>query len=235
MFPSVSSRIPPRLQGDIGEYSAIGWLIGQGAKVFLPLGHSPDVDMIADFGNRLLRVQVKTSTVCQKGRFDVMVCTRGGNRSWNGIAKYFDSARCDYLFIHVGDGRRWFILSSAVESSTYVRLGGPNMSTTRSILTCRSRISLDCGSVHWPTPGGVPERSKGTRCKRVGSAFAGSNPAPATLASRLGRCLPICAVARRKLSRRRGPFGTFGTIWQDRALHRDKECSQWKRPNPPAS
>ena len=125
MFPSVSSRIPPRLQGDIGEYSAIGWLIGQGAKVFLPLGHSPDVDMIADFGNRLLRVQVKTSTVCQKGRFDVMVCTRGGNRSWNGIAKYFDSARCDYLFIHVGDGRRWFIPSSAVESSTYVRLGGP--------------------------------------------------------------------------------------------------------------
>jgi hypothetical protein len=29
------------------------------------------------------------------------------------------------------------------------------------------------------SPGGVPERSKGTRCKRVGSAFAGSNPAPA--------------------------------------------------------
>ena len=33
-----------------------------------------------------------------------------------------------------------------------------------------------------PGPGGVPERSKGTRCKRVGSAFAGSNPAPATAA-----------------------------------------------------
>lgn len=29
-------------------------------------------------------------------------------------------------------------------------------------------------------PGGVPERSKGTGCKLVGSAFAGSNPAPAT-------------------------------------------------------
>ena len=28
-------------------------------------------------------------------------------------------------------------------------------------------------------PGGVPERSKGPRCKRGGSAFAGSNPAPA--------------------------------------------------------
>ena len=29
--------------------------------------------------------------------------------------------------------------------------------------------------------GGIPERSKGTDCKSVGSAFAGSNPAPATL------------------------------------------------------
>jgi HD domain len=28
--------------------------------------------------------------------------------------------------------------------------------------------------------GGIPERSKGTDCKSVGSAFAGSNPAPAT-------------------------------------------------------
>ena len=37
-------------------------------------------------------------------------------------------------------------------------------------------------------PGGVPERSKGTRCKRVGSAFAGSNPAPATCSVTLAPC-----------------------------------------------
>src|SRR5208282_4809200 len=36
--------------------------------------------------------------------------------------------------------------------------------------------------------GGVPERSKGTRCKRVGSAFAGSNPAPATEAQHASAC-----------------------------------------------
>ncbi len=30
-----------------------------------------------------------------------------------------------------------------------------------------------------PGPGGVPERSKGSDCKSDGSAFAGSNPAPA--------------------------------------------------------
>ncbi len=29
--------------------------------------------------------------------------------------------------------------------------------------------------------GGVPERSKGTDCKSVGSAFEGSNPSPSTI------------------------------------------------------
>ena len=35
-------------------------------------------------------------------------------------------------------------------------------------------------ALNWPPPGGIPERSKGTGCKPVGSAFAGSNPAPTT-------------------------------------------------------
>src|SRR3954454_16699189 len=34
--------------------------------------------------------------------------------------------------------------------------------------------------------GGIPERSKGTDCKSVGTAFAGSNPAPATLSETSG-------------------------------------------------
>ena len=118
-------RLSPRLQGDIGEWSAIGWLIHQGAKVFLPLGHSPDVDLIADFGDRVARVQVKTSTVCRVKRWDVALATRGGNQSWSGVAKLFRPGQCDFLFVYVGDGRRWFIPSSAVEGGSGIRLGGP--------------------------------------------------------------------------------------------------------------
>ena len=68
MFWCMNGRIPPRTQGDIGEWSAIGWLIDQGAKVFLPLGHSPDIDLVADFGDRLASVQVKTSTATRATR-----------------------------------------------------------------------------------------------------------------------------------------------------------------------
>jgi hypothetical protein len=121
----MEGRIPPRIQGDCGEFSAIGWLLTRGAAVYLPFEHSPDVDLVADLGGRLIRVQVKTTTVFRKGRFEVTIATRGGNRSWSGVVKNFCPTQCDYLFVHAGDGRRWFIPSDAVGGATGLRLGGP--------------------------------------------------------------------------------------------------------------
>ena len=176
----MANRIPPRLQGDIGELSAIGWLLEQGARVFLPLGHSPDVDLVADFGDRLVRVQVKTSTVHRNDRFEVTLATRGGNRSWNGLVKVFCSTQCDYLFVHAGDGRRWFVPAKVVEGGSGITLGGPKYAAYEiepdrplAVLAERRIARL------LDPPGGVPERSNGRGCKPRGSAFAGSNPAPA--------------------------------------------------------
>ena len=115
----------PRKQGDLGELSAIDWLITRGYPVWLPLGHSPDVDLVTRLDGRLVGVQVKTSTVFRHRRWDVTVCTRGGNRSWSGLVKRFSSERCDWLFVLVADGRRWFIPSDAVEATSGLRLGGP--------------------------------------------------------------------------------------------------------------
>ena len=47
---------------DLGELSAVEWLDSQGYKLWLPIGHSSDCDVIADDGERFLRVQVKTTT-----------------------------------------------------------------------------------------------------------------------------------------------------------------------------
>jgi hypothetical protein len=106
MFRCVATRIPRRLQGDIGELSAMIRLAWHGAKVFVPVGHSPDVDVVADFGDRLVRVQVKTSTMLRHGRWEVTLATRSGNQSWSGIVKRVAAAQVDFLFVHVGDGRR---------------------------------------------------------------------------------------------------------------------------------
>jgi hypothetical protein len=115
----------PREQGDLGELSALEWLVSVGAKVAVPLGHSPDWDLIAELEGKLLHVQVKTSRVFRNRRWEVTLCTRGGNRSWNGLVKLLDASRCDYLFVHVADGRRWFIPTSALGGGSGIRLAGP--------------------------------------------------------------------------------------------------------------
>lgn len=115
----------PRLQGDIGEAAAIAWLTRAGFGVWIPLGHSPDADLIAQRDDRLFRVPVKTSTVLRNGRYEISLATKGGNRSWSGRVKANDPSRYDYLFVLVADGRQWFIPATAIDARTMVLLGGP--------------------------------------------------------------------------------------------------------------
>jgi PD-(D/E)XK endonuclease len=124
-----SRLINRRRQGDLGEASAIEWLTRQGATVFLPVGHSPDHDLLAAIEDNLLRVQVKTTTQRKKGaqsadRWSVQLATNGGNQSWTGVTKVLDATRCDAVFVLAGDGRRWFIPSSFLEGSRTILVGG---------------------------------------------------------------------------------------------------------------
>jgi PD-(D/E)XK nuclease superfamily protein len=115
----------PKRQGDAGELSAMNWLVAAGAIVCKPLFENRDYDLVADFGDRLVRVQVKTSSYWRHGRWEVMLATRGGNRSWSGLVKTLDATRCDWLFVHAGDGRRWYIPACALGGRTRLVLGGP--------------------------------------------------------------------------------------------------------------
>ena len=124
----VEQRWTPRRQGDAGELSAINWLFSAGAFVCKPLFENPDYDLVADFGDRIVRVQVKTSTYWRANRWEVMLATRGGNQSWSGLVKVVEPSRCDSLFVHVGDGRRWYIPVFALGGGSHIVLGGPKYS-----------------------------------------------------------------------------------------------------------
>ena len=117
--------VNPRQQGDIGERAAAAWLLSKDAVVAYPFGHSPDWDLLAEIDLTLYRVQVKTSTCFLRNRWSVTLCTRGGNRSWNGLVKLLDPGRCDYLFVLVGDGRQWFIPAADLAGGSALVLGGP--------------------------------------------------------------------------------------------------------------
>ncbi|MDQ6744785.1 MAG: group I intron-associated PD-(D/E)XK endonuclease [Actinomycetota bacterium] len=120
-----AQRWTPRVQGNLGEASAVEWFAAAGALVFWPMFPHPDYDLIANFDERLVRVQVKTSTCWRNDRWEVTLATRGGNQSWSGLVKLLDASRCDALFVHVGDGRRWYLRMSDVEGRSGILLGGP--------------------------------------------------------------------------------------------------------------
>jgi hypothetical protein len=121
----VRTGFHPRRQGDLGELSAMEWLASRGAEIYVPVTHSPDADFVAELDERLARVQVKTCRVVERRRWHVQLATRGGNQSWSGVVKHFSSQRADYLFVHVADGRRWFIPATEVGGGTGILLGGP--------------------------------------------------------------------------------------------------------------
>jgi len=77
----------PRGQGERGEQLAALWFESHGVPVFVPVSHNPrDFDFIVEWGEGVQRIQVKTSTQFRNDRWDVSVCTRGGNRSWSGLS-----------------------------------------------------------------------------------------------------------------------------------------------------
>jgi hypothetical protein len=119
-----------RQQGDLGEASAIEWLTSRGAAVLIPFGHSPHFDLVGEINERLLRIQVKTSTQETETsdgylRCVVALATCGGNQSWTGITKRIDPSRFDYLFALTARGRRWLIPSAELGGRNTISLGGP--------------------------------------------------------------------------------------------------------------
>lgn len=70
-------------------------------------------------------MQVKTCRYFVNGRWQVTLCTRGGNQSWSGRVKTLDPSTYDYLFVCVADGRRWFIPARRLGGGSGLMLGGP--------------------------------------------------------------------------------------------------------------
>lgn len=167
-----AARLKPREQGDLGELSAMEWLVTQGARIYMPVFHSPDVDLIAELHNQLLRVQVKTSTYYRDRRWCVQVATCGGNQSWTGKVKHLDPSRYDLLFVLTGDGRRWSIPSHAVEGRTSIVLGGSKYSEFE-VAAGKPILQTAASRIVDPTPGERRRGRVGLDCKSSASLLSG--------------------------------------------------------------
>ena len=223
-----------RNQGDLGEVAAIAWLTSVGAVVSMPLFHSPDYDVVAEHDGALLRVQVKTSSFRERGRFAVRLATSGGNRSWTGVVRHFDTARCDYLFVLVADGRRWFIPAIAIDGGTSIRLGGPKYAEFEVDRTTSSAFAMTRPLESLPARGSAGVGEPGRAVNAVPRAERVRIPPPPCFHSRRDQGSPRDAAigvrkrptARTKISPGHqitipvGPFGAAELEAGDRFLVR---------------
>lgn len=97
-----------------------GWIIS------IPLSRHQEYDLIGDNGNLQKIKVVSTSYRAPSGVFQANLKVSGGNRSGSGKIKFFDSKKCDYLYVVcIGkDVNDYLIPANKVDSKGKINLSG---------------------------------------------------------------------------------------------------------------
>lgn len=111
----------PRIQGNAGLGIAIAYFSRIGLSVAIPLTDTQRYDLIIDDGDRLQRVQVKTTTMKQGHGYLVHLRTVGGNKSQVNV-RPFHPSDYDWLFVVCGDATAYLIPTSAITARTCLYL-----------------------------------------------------------------------------------------------------------------
>ncbi len=223
-------------QGDLGEASALEWLVSlerssgcsspSVARRTTTSSRRLNWAIVPDPGQDLA-VQDPKRNKQLGGELE----TRGGNQSWRGTVEARSSpSRCDFVFVVLVDGRRWFIPSAAISARRTITVGGV---AYRSFEVEPGRpLAEDARSPPLYTPrslGGVPKRSNGADCKRAGSAFTGSNPVPTIGARRPPARLCRPALVAQLVEHFHGKEGVSGSS-PDEGLAKDQASGRRRKP-----
>jgi hypothetical protein len=108
-------------QGDVGLGSAIAFFTSIGAMVAVPLTDSQDYDLVVDIGDKLTKVQVRTCRFKNRcGNFTFALVCKGGKDGRQ--IKQFDCADFDVFYVLTGDGTRYVISKSEINTKTALTL-----------------------------------------------------------------------------------------------------------------
>jgi PD-(D/E)XK nuclease superfamily protein len=103
----------PRKQGNAGLGIAIAYFARIGVDVAIPLTDTQRYDLVIDRGDRLERVQVKTTAMKQGHGYAVHLRTLGGNKS-QVVAREFHPSDYEWLFVVCGDATAYLIPTTAI-------------------------------------------------------------------------------------------------------------------------
>ena len=112
-------------QGNIGVSYAIAYYSSLGYTISIPLTDTQDYDLVVDNGEKLLRVQVKTTISKSKNsnNYQLNLRVTGGNRSGIGKNKLFSENHCDLVFAMTENLEFYSIPRDKITSNTSISLG----------------------------------------------------------------------------------------------------------------
>ena len=117
-FDKVDVSVRKR-QGDIGVARAVYEYTKRGFTVLLPTSDSDKYDMVVDDGEKLQKVQVKTSRhKVRTCSYEVNLATKGGNTKVNTI-RARDESDYDWLFCLIETGECWSIPVAALNDAKH--------------------------------------------------------------------------------------------------------------------
>ena len=109
-------------QGNIGMCYAMAYYAKLGWVISIPITDCQDYDLVVDNGEKLLKIQVKTTNFLDKSIYQVNLRTTSGNKT-SVKRKDFSENSSDILFILTGDKTMYSIPKENIESKTTINLG----------------------------------------------------------------------------------------------------------------
>ena len=104
-----------KLKGDLSELHVILALTNLGYQVSIPFGDRARYDLIVDAKNKLLKIQVKTGRIDDKGNIRIPLSSKG----YHGNRKLYTKEEIDLILAYV-DGIIYII--RGFEGKTEIRL-----------------------------------------------------------------------------------------------------------------
>jgi hypothetical protein len=131
---SLPTKRDTKSKGDISELVVAVALTKAGYAVSKPLGENQRYDLIADDGDRLHRVQVKTGRV-RNGVVKFSCCSTHGHRRTGNLATRPYTGQIELLAVYCPESGKVYVIPEAelTRSGIHLRLVAPRNNMTKTI------------------------------------------------------------------------------------------------------
>ncbi len=110
-------------QGELSELAFVYKAASLGFIVAKPYGDNERYDFVVDSGQRLWRVQVKSTSYLHSGSYRVLAL-----RHWRGQTVTYQPSEVDFLVAHVIPEEAWFVLPIRAIGDRLILTLGPSAS-----------------------------------------------------------------------------------------------------------